>query len=230
MRPETVGVQVGRRSRSTRAMVRRTRGRRRHLPRPPASNVGPTPCRRGKTDVRPGGTAQGVAEHPRSAQGLRGAPQAGGDRALLPAGCRATATQDTCTRKRRRAPRPPATPQCGSKRRAAPQAPGGRPRRGDLPARGHEHRRRLRAPGPLPRAPPRTVERRRHRSSTQCSRTDWRRRRRGRLTAPSARARPRRRRLEREVAAADEDEREHAPRRPRCATSRMSLSPSVKRR
>ena len=47
-----------------------------------ASNVGPTPSRRGKTDVRPSGPAQGVAKRARSAQGLR----AGAGRARLPPG------------------------------------------------------------------------------------------------------------------------------------------------
>ena len=48
-----------------------------HLLKPRTSNVGPTPSRRGKTDVRPRGAAQGVAKRTRTAKGLR-AGRAGG--------------------------------------------------------------------------------------------------------------------------------------------------------
>ena len=89
-----------------------------HLLKSRASNVGPTPSRRGKTDVRPCAAAEGAAQHARSAQELRGPP--GGKPAA---------------RAQLRAPRPPPLPfpRCGSQRRAPPRRTRTTSRR--LPAR-----------------------------------------------------------------------------------------------
>ena len=101
----------------------------------PGSNVGPTPSRRGKTDVRPRGPAQGVAKGARSAQGLRA-----GDRRRERSG---------------RRPRPPPLlpPRCGCKHRAEQQTRRGRPTVASPTSRQPS------SPGRSPAARPRPVAR-----------------------------------------------------------------------
>ena len=87
------------------------------------SNVGPTPSRGGKTDVRPSAPAKGVAKGARTAQDSAPAPSAGAAEVSWRKVARRP-LQDTCARKRPRTFRPPPTPSPHLvllKRRAAPR-------------------------------------------------------------------------------------------------------------